>query len=239
MRILLGDGDVDALDVTAQALRREGLSVITATDGSQALHRWQAERPDVVVLEADLPQLSGFEVCQQIRESGSTPVVLLSALATDEYVVRGLRLGADDYVLKPFKPWELALRIRAIWRRVTELAARSRTEPRPLEREVWVVRVGDLLLDLETHEARQGESVVHLTSTEFRLLHLLASNAGRVVSATRLVEYAWGYDDRDPRDGVAALLRTHLSHLRKKLRLPRRGPGSLAAVSGVGYRLDR
>ena len=236
MRILLGDGDVDALDVTAQALRREGLSVITATEGSQALHRWQAERPDVVVLEADLPQLSGFEVCRQIRESGSTPVVLLSALATDEYVVRGFRLGADDYVLKPFKPWELALRIRAIWRRVTELAARSRTEPRPLEREVRVVWVGDFLLDLETHEVRQGESVVHLTPTEFRLLHLLASNAGRVVTATRLVEYAWGSDRRDE---VAALLRTHLSHLRKKLRLPRRGPGSLAAVSGVGYRLDR
>ena len=93
MKVLLVDADVDALDVTAQALRREGLSVITATDGGQALHRWQAERPDVLVLEADLPQLSGFEVCRQIRESGSTPVVLLSALATDEYVVRGFRLG--------------------------------------------------------------------------------------------------------------------------------------------------
>ena len=96
------------------------------------------------------------------------------------------------------------------------------------------LRVGDLVLDLETHDVWRGESVVHLTPTEFRLLYLLASNAGRVVSASRLVEYAWGYDGGD-----VALVRTHLSHLRKKLRLPRRGPGSLAAVFGVGYWLAR
>ena len=230
MRILLGDADGDALDVTAQGLRREGLSVITATDGSQALRRWQADHPDVVVLEADLPQLSGFEVCRQIRESGSTPVVLLSALATDEYVVRGFRLGADDYVVKPFRPRELALRIRAIWRRITELTAAAPPPP------VRHVQVGDLLLDLETHEARQGEGMVHLTPTEFRLLHLLASNAGRVVSATRLVEHARGYDRRDE---AVDLLRTHLSHLRKKLRLPPNGLGSISSVPGVGYRLNR
>ena len=88
------------------------------------------------------------------------------------------------------------------------------------------------MLDLETHDVWRGESVVHLTPTEFRLLYLLASNAGRVVSATRLVEFVWGCDGAD-----LAVPRTHLSHLRKKLRLPRRGPGSLAAVSGVGYRL--
>ena len=90
------------------------------------------------------------------------------------------------------------------------------------------------MLDLETHDVWRGESVVHLTPTEFRLLYLLASNAGRVVSASRLVEFAWGYDGGD-----VALVRTHLSHLRKKLRLPRRGPGSLAAVFGVGYWLAR
>ena len=228
MRILLADDDSKLLDATAEAMRHEGFTIITAPDGSQALQRWQVDRPDVVVLEADLPGLSGFDICRQIRESGFTPVILLSALATDEHVVRGFRLGADDYIIKPVRPRELALRIRAIWRRAVEAAKARRHQP---QREL---RVGDLVLDLETHEVWQGEGVVRLTLTEFRLLYLLASNAGRVVSATRLAEYAWGYDGGD-----VALVRTHLSHLRKKLRLPRRGPGSLVAVSGVGYRLDR
>ena len=226
MRILLVDDDTHALDATAEALRHEGFRVFMAADGSQALQRWQAERPDVVVLEADLPHVSGFEVCRQIRERGSTPVILLSVRATDEHVVQGFRRGADDYVIKPVRPRELALRIRGIWRRAVEAAAARRQQP---QREV---RVGDLVLDLEAHSVWRGEGMVQLTPTEFRLLYLLASNAGRVVSARRLVEYAWGYDGRD-----ATLVRTHLSHLRKKLRLPRRGPGSLVAVSGMGYRL--
>ena len=228
LNILVADPDRSLLDATAAALRREDFGVITATDGTQALRRWQADRPDVVVLEADLPGVSGFEVCRQIRESGVTPLILVSTVATDEYVVQGFRLGADDYVLKPFSPRELALRIRAVWRRVATLAEGG--DPAP-EREI---RVGTLVLDLETYEVWQGNNPVRLTPTEFRLLHLLASNAGRVVSATRLVEYAWGYNG-----GHRALLRTHLSHLRKKLCLPRSGRGSISAVSGVGYRLDR
>ena len=228
IKILLADADPAVLDATSQALHREGFSVGTANDGVQALARWQADQPDLLVLEADLPGLSGLEICRRVRESGLTPVILLSTVNTDEQVVRGFRLGADDYVLKPFSPRELALRIRAVWRRVAELARVGELKPQ------GDVRVGDLVLDLETRQVRQGEGVIHLTPTEFRLLYLLASNAGRVVTASRLVEFAWGCDGGD-----LAVLRTHISHLRKKLRLPRGGPVSISVVPGVGYRLNR
>ena len=120
MRVLLVDSDVDALDVTTRALRREGFSVITATNGSQALQHWQAEQPDVVVLEADLPGLSGFDVCRLIRGKGSTPVILLSAMTTNESLVQGFRVGADDWVVKPCSPEDLAVRIRMVWRWLVE-----------------------------------------------------------------------------------------------------------------------
>ena len=115
MNLLFVDPDAPALAVSAQALRREGFDVITATDGRQALQRWQAERPDLVLLEVGLPDLSGFDVCRLMREQGSTPVILLSAVATNEQIVQGFRVGADDYVLKPIRPQELVRRIQRVW----------------------------------------------------------------------------------------------------------------------------
>jgi DNA-binding response OmpR family regulator len=223
VKVLLVDDDLDLLDVTAYALRREGFNVITATDGVQSLERWRADQPDLVVLDVGLPRLSGLAVLKQIRQGGATPVILLTALNDEEQIIQGFESGADDYVTKPFSPRQLAMRVRAVGRRAT-----SRDQPEPARE----VQVGELVVDIEAHQVRQGDSLIQLTPLEFRLLHLLVSNAGRVVSATRLVDYAWGHDG-----GETALLRTHMSHLRKKLRLPRRGPGSIGVVSGVGYRL--
>ncbi len=230
MRILLVDGDSNVLNVTAAALKSEGFTILTARDGHEALRRWQADQPDLVVLEVNLPRLSGLDVCRQIRESGSTPVILLSAQTTDDQVVEGFRAGADDYLGKPVRPRELALRIRAVARRGAEARARES------QQEVQEVRVEDLglVLNPETHEVRRGNRQIHLTLLEFRLLHELARNAGRVVPTERLIVSAWGYEGGD-----AQVLRTHISHIRKKLQLPRQGPGSLSAVSGVGYRLER
>src|SRR5438067_6004985 len=165
MKILLVDDDVDLLDVTSYALRREGFNVIAATDGVQALRRWEADRPDVVVLDVGLPKLSGFEVLRKIEQQGQTPVILLTALRSEEDVIKGFRLGADDYVTKPFSPRQLTARIQAVGRRG------SRTGGDVVTREL---RVGDMLLDVEGHEVRVGERVVRLTKLEFRILHLLA-----------------------------------------------------------------
>jgi DNA-binding response OmpR family regulator len=223
MKVLLVDDDLDLLDVTAYALRREGFDVLPATDGVQALQRWEVDRPDIVVLDVGLPRMNGFDVCRKIRAEATTPIILLTALHDDDHVVQGFRLGADDYVTKPFSPRQLAMRIHAVWRR----GSRATTlEPARL------LRVGNAVLDVEMHQVRQNGRVVRLTPIEFRLLHLLASNAGRVVSTERLVEYAWGYDRGD-----ASLVKTHICHIRKKLRLPPDGPGSIRAVPGVGYRL--
>ena len=227
MKILLVDDDSYLLKVTAAALARDGFTVLTARDGHRALQRWQADQPDVVVLDVELPGLSGLDVCRQIRASGSTPVILLSARMDDEQVVEGFRVGADDYLGKPVRPRELALRIRAVARRGAEVQARES------QQEVRVASLG-LVLDLEAHEVRCGDRLIQLTPLQFRLLRQLATNAGRVVPTERLIEFAWGYDGGD-----TTALKSHLSQIRKKLHLPRKGPGSLSAVSGVGYRLER
>ncbi len=224
MKILLADDDADLLDVTAYALRREGFAVIAANDGAQALRRWQQEHPDIVVLDVNMPQLDGIAVCRQIRDAGLTPIILLTALNQEEQIIRGFEAGADDYVTKPFSPRQLAMRLRAIWRR----SANGEAEP---AREL---RLGPLVLDAESHEVLLGERPIHLTPIEFRLLFILAANTGRVVSTARLVEYGWGYDGGD-----VSLLKTHVSHLRKKLGLPLDALGEIRAIPRVGYRLTR
>ena len=225
MKLLLVEGEVDLLDLWADALRRAGHTVLTAIDGEQALARWRAGRPDFIVLDGNLPKLDGFEVCRRIRHEGRTPVIMLTARREGDDVVRGLKLGADDYLTKPFSPKELAARMEAVLRRSREDTYRQAARE---------LTVDDLYLDLEAHEARKGGSPVQLTRLEFRVLSLLAMNAGRVIPHGRLIEHAWGHDGGD-----RAMLKTHISHLRKKLGLQADGPGSIKAVTGVGYCLVR
>ena len=223
MKILLADSDVDTLDVTTYSLRREGFIVITATNGPDALQLWQTEQPHMLLLAAGLSQLNGMEVCHRVRQREDTPVIVLSERTDDDHVVQAFRLGADDFVARPFSPRQLVMRIRALWRR---RGPSSVPEP---QREL---QVGSLLLDVDSHEVRRGDRVIHLTPTEFRLLHILAINAGRVVSGARLVEFAWGYDESD-----VLLLKTHICHIRSKLKLARGRPGDIVSIPGVGYRL--
>jgi DNA-binding response OmpR family regulator len=223
MRILLADGDIDSLDVTTYALRREGFQVLTAATGSEALRRWETERPHLLLLDTALPQISGLELCRRVRQAEDTPVILLSERSDDDHVVQAFRLGADDFVAKPFSARQLIVRVRAVWRR---------RGPSDLPEPQRELHAGDLVLDVDAHEVQRGDLTVRLTPTEFRLLYILAMNVGRVVSGPRLVEYAWGYDESD-----VLLLKTHVCHIRRKLRLPRGRPGDIMAVPGVGYRL--
>ncbi len=226
MKVLVVDDDLELLDITSYALRREGFNVISATDGAQALRRWESDQPDVVVLDATMPNMTGFEVCRQIRKGSQTPVIMLTALQNEEHVVEGFQSGADDYVIKPFSHRLLAMRIRAVYRRGS--GQRQSAEP---SREL---RLGELSLDLESHEVRHGGREIRLTPTEFKLLYMLAANAGRVVPSTRLVDYAWGYNDGDE-----SLLKTHISHIRKKLGMPNEDVGNITVLPRVGYKLTR
>jgi DNA-binding response OmpR family regulator len=223
VKVLLVDDDTDLLDVITYALRRDGFSVIAATDGLQAMQRWQEDRPDLLVCDVSMPGLNGFEVCHRIRQTSTTPVILLTALNSEEQIIKGFSLGADDYVTKPFSPRQLAMRIRAVWRRGGQA-----TDPEPVRK----LQIGELTLDSESHEVYHRDRQILLTTIEFKLLYILAANAGRVVTSSRLVEYAWGYEGGD-----ISVLKTHVSHIRTKLRLARPDLATIRAVPQVGYRL--
>lgn len=225
MKILLADDDVDMLDVTAFALRREGFTVSAVTDGVEALRRWRTDDPDLLLLDVGMPRLNGFEVCRRIRQDSRVPVIMLTAAGDEDHIVQGYQLGADDYVTKPFSPKQLALRIRAVLRRSSSVTA---LQP------VGEVRIGDMTLDLEGHQIQKGDVRIQLTPLEFRIVQMLTANVGRVVGFERLVEFTWGYDSGD-----ATVLKTHICHIRKKLGLKKGQPGDIVVVHGVGYCLTR
>jgi DNA-binding response OmpR family regulator len=222
IKILLVEDEPDILDLTAYVLRRERFVVIEASDGEQALRRWKTDRPDLVVLDLGLPRLDGFEVLRRIRDDGETPVLVLTARRENPTILRSFNLGSDDFMPKPFEYRELTARIRAILRRAKAAVSRDGAEPR--------VEVDGLTLDPEAYEVGWRDSYVRLTPTEFRILYLLVTNAGHVVSANRLYTYVWGSDGGD-----ANALRSHMSHLRGKLVVNGEAPGVIASVPGVGY----
>ncbi len=225
MKVLIADDDADLLDLMTYALRRDGYTVLAAINGQQALHRFESENPDILLLDVSMPKLNGFEVCRRIRRDSETPIIMLTARDEEDDIIRGLHLGADDYVVKPFSAKQLTARMKAVLRRTRS-------------GECWEpgsqLQVGDLVLDLQSYEATKAGKVVQLTPLEFRILYILAMNAGRVIPYSRLVEYAWGYETGD-----ASLLKTHIGHIRAKLSLPGGYEGGIKAVAGVGYSLAR
>ena len=226
MKVLVVDDDVDLLDLMTYALRREGYNVLAAVDGQQALQRWETESPDIVLLDGNLPKIDGFEVCRRIRHESKTPIIILSERTQEEDIVNGLRTGADDYIRKPFSAKELSARMEAVLRRCRTNAVRE---------QVTELRVGNLVLDVQSHTASNAGEPVQLTVLEFRLLYILALNEGSIVPYSRLIEYAWGYYD----EGNSNLLKTHICHIRKKLALEPSGKRGIKAVLGVGYSLSR
>ena len=193
----------------------------TATSGSAALNAAKDHRPDLVVLDVMLPDLDGFEVIRMLREGGTrTPVVFLTARDATDDKIRGLTVGGDDYVTKPFSLEELVARIRAILRR----AGLSEPESNRLAFE-------DLELDEDAHEVTRAGEPVELTATEYRLLRYLMLNPRRVLTRAQLLEHVWHYDF----GGDARVLETYVSYLRKKL--DTHGPPLIQTVRGVGYAL--
>jgi DNA-binding response OmpR family regulator len=174
VKILIVDDDADLLDLTGYALRRDGFTVVQALDGEQALQRWERENPDLVLLDANMPKLNGFEVCRRIRQASTTPVIMLTARDDEEDILQGLELGADDYVTKPFSAKQLIARIRAVIRRC---------QGDPYRQPVSELRAGDVVLDLQSHEARKNGAVVQLTPLEFRLLYMLGLRRRRLEPA--------------------------------------------------------
>ncbi|GAB2874376.1 response regulator transcription factor [Lentzea nigeriaca] len=221
-RVLVVDDDTTVRDVVRRYLEHAGYEVELAGDGESALRLMAAHEPDIVVLDLMLPGIDGLEVCRRIRERGSTPVVMLTALGEEEDRIAGLQIGADDYVTKPFSPRELALRVSSVLRR----ASRS-YEPR-------VVRDGDLVLDVAAHTATLGGVPLQLTTREFDLLAFFITNAGRAFGRTELLERVWGWQFGDQ-----STVTVHVRRLREKIEKDPAKPMRLSTVWGVGYRYDR
>ncbi len=221
MKILLIEDDADLLDLTAYTLRREHWSVIEANDAVNAMRCWRTARPDVILVDLGLPRGDGFEVIKKVREVDDTPAIVLSGSTKEQDLLRAFEAGADDFITKPFSARELVVRIRAIVRRAgTHLGDMGQS----------TLEVADYRLDPELHEITRGERVVRLTPIEFRIFHLLAINAGRVVTNSRLLAYVWGADGGD-----FNALRSHVCHIRAKLELGKPNSATITGVPLVGY----
>ena len=217
-RILVVDDERYLADLVATALRYEGFDTTVAGTGSGAIELVEGYRPHLVVLDVMLPDLSGIAVCERLRARGHrVPVLFLTARDATEDKIRGLGMGGDDYVTKPFSLEELIARVRALLRRAGESDARP------------TLSFADLVIDTDAHEVRRAGQRVDLTPTEFALLRLLVANAGRVLSKKQILDHVWEYDFGG-NDGV---VQTYVSYLRRKLDVL--GPPLIHTVQRVGY----
>ena len=229
IRVLIADDDADFLDVTAYALSRAGFSVRAVSNGTAALESWRAENPDIVLVDVAMPGRSGIQVCQEIRSTSSTPVVLLGGARREADAIQGFAAGADDYVGKPLSIQHLVMRLKAICRRAA--ASRTNDSDAAMPRHLTV---GPLVIDLDSFIVRLEGRPVRLTQLELYLLYYLAANADRVVTTSRLIDFAWGLDG----EADGSLLKTHVSHIRRKLREAADYPITIRAYPGTGYGLQ-
>ena len=225
MKVLVVDDDPELLPLLAFALRQGGWLVIEAASGEHALERFEAERPDLVILDVNLPGIDGFEVCRRLRAArDTTPVLMLTVRGEEEDLVRGLELGADDYLTKPVGLRELMSRIKALLRRAYgDLADAAGGR---------VIRHGDLLIDLERRRVQRGDRRIALTPTEFEILRHLASRPGRVYTRGELLELLRDYEALDQDEKT---INVHVSHLRDKIEDDPASPAFVMTVRGVGY----
>jgi two-component system, OmpR family, response regulator len=223
LRLLVVDDEQSITDLIATAFRYEGFHVEVATSGRDALAASTWFRPHLIVLDVMMSDLDGFEVQRRLALDGlRVPILFLTARDTTDDKVRGLTMGADDYVTKPFSLEELVARVRAVLRRTDEAdRRRSRLE------------FGDLELDEDTHEVWRGDALVELSATEFNLLRYLLLNARRVVSKAQIIDHVWRYDF----GGDHRIVETYISYLRKKVDF--KEPKLIHTVRGVGYTLRK
>ncbi len=231
MKALVVDDDRVLADLVSFTLRREGFQVVQAQDGLVALQRWEEEQPDIILLDVNLPKtippLDGFAICRRIRETSDTPIILLTVRADEDDIVNGLKLGADDYIAKPFSPRQLVARVQAVLRR----AGRS---PGPTAQQV-----GALSLDLDRREVTitggdASSTPIALTALEARLLDYLMLHAGRILPIQDLIDHVWG-----PGGGDRDMLRQLVRRLRTKIEPDPAQPIYIETVAGQGYGLKK
>lgn len=220
LKILIIDDEPDIADTVELKMRREGYTTFTAGSAEDGMRIFRRVKPDLVILDLMLPQRSGFEFCRVVRQESQTPIIILSAKAEEADRVKGLELGADDYVTKPFNLGELAARVKAVLRRVQ---GDSATE---------VVIRGDLKIDPRSHEVEMAGNKLDLSPKEFALLYFLAKNAGQVFSREALLDRVWGREAYISGRTVDV----HIRWLRTHIETDPASPKIIRTVRGVGYK---
>lgn len=219
-KLLVVDDDPHIRELVSLFLRKEGFEIIEAEDGEQALAVLEHGPVDLVVLDIMMPRMDGWELCRELRRHYDIPLLMLTAKGETSQKVKGFELGTDDYLVKPFEPAELVVRVKALLKRYRIAASQT-------------VQVGSLHLSRDTYEVRQGSELLAIPPKEFELLFLLASHAGRTLPREQLIEQIWGYDF----EGNERTLDVHINRLRERFREDESGV-SIRTVRGLGYRLE-
>lgn len=222
-KILVVDDEFQILKVLKAYLEKAGYQVVTASDGKAALDIFHRETPDFMILDLNLPGMDGLDICKEIRLDSNIPILMLTARVEEADRLIGLELGADDYVLKPFSPREVVARVKTIFRRATSDPALAK-----------VVKVSDLVIDLEKHIVKLGDRSIDLTPTEFEILVVLARQPKRVFSRLQIMEQAQG----DAFEGYERTIDAHIKNIRLKLEPDPKQPRYIQTVFGLGYKLD-
>jgi len=226
LKVLIVDDEPDVRQLVRSALSyaRQDLTAVEAADGDEALAMIYSERPDLVVLDLALPKRDGFAVLEQVREKTDLPIIVLTARGLEDDKIKGLRLGADDYLTKPFSPRELVARIESVLRRSSPRAPRSGS-----------ITTHDLLIDLTARRVRRAGKDIHFTPTEFNLLAELATHPGEALTHDTLLTRVWGPEYRYE----TQYLKVYVGRLRDKIEPSPEEPTLIQTVRGVGYRFAR
>ncbi len=225
MKVVVIDDSPEIIEVVSLCfqLRWSGAELISASTGTEGLELIESESPDIVILDIGLPDMEGFEVLREIRRFSQVPVIMLTVRKEDTDVAKGLEMGADDYISKPFSHIELVARVQAVLRRIQGTPVTS--EERPfVSGKIWV--------DFARNDVKVDDKPIKLTTTESKLLHLLIRNEGRLVTHESLLTRIWGENYSDARD----LLRVHIQHLRQKLGDSVDSPTIIVTEHGMGYK---
>ena len=224
MKALIVDDDLALVDVIDFTLRRAGFTTVFAHDGATALSRWESKSPDLIILDWNLPKLNGLEVCRRIRAQADTPIIILSVRSAEDDVIKGLEIGADDYIVKPFSPRQLVARAEALLRR----AKISYLSAEPL-------LIGGLTLDASRSQVIVNSGLpIKLTKLESRLLEILMLNHGQVLSVDTLIDHIWG-----PAGGERTMVKQLVYRIRKKIESDPANPKFIETIGGVGYSLKK
>ncbi|WP_372994356.1 response regulator [Lutispora sp.] len=222
--ILVVDDETKIVDVVKSYLEKSGYKVLEAFTGHQALQRFEDDKPSLVILDLMLPDMTGEEICKIIRSKSRVPIIMLTAKVEEEDILKGLNIGADDYITKPFSPRQLVARVRAVLRRTLDDAL-------PLAN-IYSFEGGDLVVDVEKHQVKKHGKLINLTPSEFSILMALVKHPNKVYTREELITLALGEDFY----GFDRTIDSHIKNLRQKIEDDPKSPKLVITVHGVGYR---